>query len=508
MRILIINPPDENAVQEFPDENGEGYLEADDYGSFPPLGALYVLTYAKSKLPQHEYFFLDCIGERISHDKLAERIESIHPDMVGITSFTISLVDVVIAARTIREVVPNVHLCLGGHHPTAFPYEASQLKEFDSVIVGEGEYAFCDLIQSIDLGKDITEIKGVYTKENVDSYIQQQFKDRRFLGHLNVPPAYVDDVDDIPAPDRSFIKHIQYGSIVGLTDKLATIITTRGCPYKCTFCDVPYKTYRQRDVELVMDEIENCLELGYKEFHFYDDLFNITAQKIIDFCDALERRKLKIVWDFRGRVNGVNFESLQRAKKAGLRMISFGVETGTDLGHKTLKKGSNIAQVEQVFIWCRLLGIKTIANFMIGLPHEKSKEDVYENINFLIKLNPDYAQIAILNLYPHTQVFKDAIKIGLIEEGRWEKFALDPKPGFKVDHWTVDLSEKELVELHRESYKKFYFRFSYIIKNVGNIESVHELKSKIVGFFKLLNIKRQLLIFNNYLKTKLNNINS
>lgn len=502
MKILLINPPDENAVQEFPDENGEGYLEADDYGSFPPLGALYVLSYAKEKLPQHEYFFLDCVGEKISHSKLPEKIKDIQPDIVGITSFTISLVDVVFAAQVIREVVPDVHICLGGHHPTAFPYEASQLKEFDSIIVGEGEYAFYELIKAIEDRGDITEIKGVYTKTSIEDYIHQNFKDRRFLGHLNVPPAYVDDVNDIPVPDRSFIQHIRYESIVGLTGKLATIITTRGCPYKCTFCDVPYKTYRQRDVELVMDEIEACLALGYKEFHFYDDLFNITAQKIIDFCKALERRNLNIIWDFRGRVNGVTFESLESAKKVGLRMISFGVETGSDLGHKTLKKGSNIAQVEQVFLWCKQLGIKTIANYMIGLPHEKSKEDVYENINFLIKLNPDYAQVAILNLYPHTQVFKDAIKIGMIQEGRWEKFALDPKPGFKVDHWTQYLSEKELVELHRESYRRFYFRISYVVKNVANIKSFHELKSKVTGFLKLLNIKRYLLFLGNFLNLR------
>ncbi len=496
MRILLINPPDENAVQEFPDDEGNGYLEADDYGSFPPLGALYVLSYIRNKFPQHEYFFKDCVGEKISHQKLPDEIREIKPDIVGITSFTISLVDVVLSARIVRDIVPNAHICLGGHHPTAFPYEASQLQEFDSIIVGEGEYAFASLVEHIENNMDFTTIKGVYTKSSIEKYITQNFKDRRFLGHLNVPPAYVENVDDIPIPDRSFIKHIQYESIVGLTGSLATIITTRGCPYKCTFCDVPYKTYRQRDVELVMDEIEMCISLGYKEFHFYDDLFNITAQKIIDFCIALERRNLNIIWDFRGRVNGVTFESLERAKSVGLRMISFGVETGTDLGHKTLKKGSNIAQVEQVFMWCKKLGIKTIANYMIGLPHEKSREDVFENINFLIQLKPDYAQIAILNLYPHTQVFKDAIKMGMIEDGRWEKFALDPKPGFKVDHWTEFLSERDLVYLHRESYRRFYFRISYVAKNITNIKSFHELKSKIRGFFKLLNLKKVLNSFN------------
>lgn len=103
-------------------------------------------------------------------------------------------------------------------------------------------------------------------------------------------------------------------------------------------------------------------------------------------------------------------------------MISFGVETGSDIGMKTLKKGTNIAQVQRVFEWCKELNIKTIANYMIGLPHEKSKQDVRDNVDFLIKLNPDYAQFNILSLYPHTQVHKDAMKIGLAEPENGKSF--------------------------------------------------------------------------------------
>lgn len=489
MKILLLNPPNENTVPEFADEKGDGYVEVDDYGYFPPLGALYVLSYAKKKYPEHEYFFLDCVGEQINYLNLESKIGEIQPDIVGITSFTISLIDVVLSAQVVRKIMPNVHLCLGGHHPTAFSYESTQLKEFDSVVVGEGEYAFAELIDCIENKKDFTQILGVYNRESIKRFANNEFKDRRFLAHMNVPPAYVEEVDDIPPPDRNYIKHINYSSIVGLTGKLATMITTRGCPYKCTFCDVPYKKYRQRDLEMVMDEIEDCIKLGYKEFHFYDDLFNITAQKIIDFCIALERRNIKIVWDFRGRVNGVTKESLVYAKRVGLRMISFGVETGSDLGMKTLKKGTNIAQVERVFEWCKELGIKTIANYMIGLPHEKSPADVRANVDFLIKLNPDYSQFNILSLYPHTEVHKDAMKKGFAEEGKWKKFSLDPlNYTFKVEHWTEFMTEAELINLQRESYKRFYFRPKYIWKSLLKTTTPFEFKSKVKGALRLLNI--------------------
>ena len=170
MKILFINPPSENTVIENPDEQGDGFLDAEDFGDFPPLGMLYVLTYAEANTSGHRFFFLDCVGERISHDDLKRRVAEIQPDVVGITSFTISLVDVCKAAMTVRETAGNAHICLGGHHPIAFPFEAATLPQFDSIIVGEGEIAFAELIEAIERKEDFTTILGVYTRQSVERY--------------------------------------------------------------------------------------------------------------------------------------------------------------------------------------------------------------------------------------------------------------------------------------------------------------------------------------------------
>ncbi len=486
MKILIINPPDENVIPEYPDDQGNGFLEASDFGKFPPLGPLYVLSYAQHVYAHHQYLFLDCVGENITYPELEKRIQDFLPEVIGITSFTISLIDVVETARIARQAAPKAHLCLGGHHPTTFPLESTQLPYFDSIIVGEGEYAFAALIACIEQGKNYTSITGLYTKETIHQHLDPTMRDPRFHEFLRVPAAYVENIDSLPPPDRSHIKHINYKSIVGLKNKLVTILTSRGCPCKCTFCNVPYKRYRPRNLELVMDEIETCLKQGYDEFHFYDDLFNITPKRVEDFCEALERRHLKIVWDFRGRVNGVTYECLARAKSVGLRLISFGVETGSDEGLARLKKGTTTAKAEQVFRWCRDLDIKTVADYMIGLPTERSAEDVRKNIDYLVRLDPDYAQIGVLNLYPNTQLYEEAIALGLIKEGRWEAWSLDPRPGFWVDHWNEYLSDQELVKLHRESYRHFYFRWRYIFRRFFSLRSTHELGSNIIGALKLL----------------------
>lgn len=485
MNIVIINPPDENTIVEFPDENGVSFLEADDYGYFPPLGALYVLSYLEKNTTGHNLYFIDCVAEQISHEKLIEKLKTINPDILGMTSFTISLVDIKIVAENVKNSFPNCHICLGGHHSISYPHEAIALPNIDSIVVGEGELAFTELVNALESKTTLNNILGVYTKESIKKASAPK-KDNRFLNSVIVNPAYIDDVDSIPIPNRKFIKHIKYSSILGVSDNLATIISSRGCPYLCTFCNVPYKKYRSRSPQKIADEIEECLRLGYEEFHFYDDLFNITPKRLIEICEEFERRKLNITWDFRGRVNSLTKEALAVAKKNGCRLISFGVETGSDEGLKVLKKGCNVEKIQNAFKWCRELGIVSVADFMIGLPHEKSEQDILNNIQFLIDLDPNYAQFNIMTLYPHTEAYDQAVAKGLIKDGRWQEFAMNPTKDFRVDHWEEYIPMDQLVKLHKLAYKKFYFRPKYIMRSALKTKTPFEFISKFRGALKIL----------------------
>jgi anaerobic magnesium-protoporphyrin IX monomethyl ester cyclase len=403
-----------------------------------------------------------------------------------VTSFTVSLVDVCMTAEMVKEINPNAHVCLGGHHPIAYPKEAAELPQFDSIVVGEGEEAFTDLVNCLAAGTDFTHIRGVYTADSIKKYAANPTRDKRFLARVSVPAAYVEDIDALPMVDRKYIRQYRYRNILGITNDLATILSSRGCPYRCTFCDVPIKSYRQRSAKLVVDEIEQCLEMGYREFRFYDDLFNINERKVLELVEELERRQLDIVWDFRGRVNGVTYESLRRAKQVGLRMIAFGVETGTDEGLRQLRKGTTTAKVKQAFEWCRKLGILTVADYIIGQPFEESEADVRKSVDFLLDLDPDYAQVSILTLYPNTEIYDQAVARGVTEPGRWQQFAVNPTKNFMVDHWTEHLTLQQLTTLQKEAYRRFYFRPSYILRSAMKTRSIYEFFSKAKGAVRLL----------------------
>ena len=498
MKILFLNPPDMNKVLEYaPDEKSGEYIGMDNFGTFPPLGIMYVMAYLEKSAPHHKIYFKDSVAERSSHKNLSDYVAEIKPDIVAMTSFTVSMIDVVIAAQNIRKIVPNAHICLGGHHPIAFPFEAASLPEFDSIVVGEGEIAFTELVKRIEDKKSFTDILGVYTNESIQKYRNVTLKDRRFLNKVKVPPAYIDDIDSLPIPNRNYIKHLNYSSVVGVSSKLATLISSRGCPYKCTFCEVPIKTHRRRDPKLVVDEMETCIAQGYEEIHFYDDLFNITPRRVMDICDEIDKRGLKIVWDYRGRVNGINEESIKRFKKSGGRLISFGIETSTQEGLQVMRKGTKVKQNIDALKLCKKYGIVTLADFIIGLPHERSYDDVLKSIKILTHdYRPDYAQFSILSLYPNTEVYDQAVAKGLIKDGKWNEWAEDPlNARLKVEHWQEFVSFDQLLELQKKAYRIFYLRPTSIWNMIKQLRSFDEFKIKAKAALDILGIKLKFGIF-------------
>ena len=468
MKILLINPSNENIVHWYPKSP---WLNINKFGAFPPLGLLYILSYLKSRSPKHELFFIDCVAENISYQTLKEKIKAINPDLTAVTSFTFTLPDVFKTVNLVKEAAPDSHINLGGHHAVFFPVEAANIPNVDSIIVGEGEIAFYKLAQALAENKPIENIEGVYTKRTAQK---------------NVPVNYIEDVNTLPFPAREFVAHLKFYNIVGQSDKLTTIITSRGCPFACVYCATPYKKYRPREIENILDEIELCLKQGYEEFHFYDDTFNITPQRIIEFSRGVLKRNLKFKWDFRGRINGITAKALETAKAAGLTMISFGVETGTDEGLKYINKGISVKQIEEVFKLCRKHKIKTVANFMIGFPFEKTEDDINKNINFCTSLNPAYGMFSVLILYPGTPVYNMAVEKKLINPQRWHDFVTNPSPDFYLDYWEEFFTRKQLLDFQKKAFRNFYLRPAYIWRQIKSLTSFEEFKRKVKGFFTLI----------------------
>jgi radical SAM superfamily enzyme YgiQ (UPF0313 family) len=235
----------------------------------------------------------------------------------------------------------------------------------------------------------------------------------------------------------------------------------------------------------VVDEMEECINLGIREFLIYDDTFTVDKRRVHDICDEIIRRKLDIGWDVRAKVNTIDKDLLKHMKAANCERIHYGVEAGTDRIMKVLRKGITTEETRKVFRMTKEAGIDTLAYFMIGSPSE-TKEEIRETFKFMQDLDPDYTHITILTPFPATEIYYQGLSSGLYKEDYWKNFALNPSPDFKPLYWTEIFSEEELNSLIVEAYKSFYSRPSYIFRKMIQLRSFAELKRKVKAGFRIL----------------------
>ena len=467
MKILLINPPAINTINEY----SENSIDHKDYGAFPPLGLLYIAAYLRKHNLGHEIIIYDADAKNATYNDVGGFIKTIAPALVGITTFSNSLLDVLEIVKRVKEINAQTHVCLGGHHAIFYPRESVKLPGIDSIVYGEGEIPFSELVNKIETKGVIEHVAGLFTAKN----ISQLDKNAKY---------FIKDIDSLPFPARDLLPVKDYYNIIGKENSMATILTSRGCPFSCTFCN-SWRNYRVRSIPNTIDEIKECLGIGLKEIFFYDDTFNLNPERVIELCNEIKRQNLEFKWSFRGRCNPVSEKMLLAVKGAGCFSMQIGVETGSNEGLAYLKKGVTIEQIKNTFKLAKKIGIRTVAYFMIGLPFEKTSDDVMRNIDFLIGLDPDYASFSIFNPRPYSAIYETGIKKGLYQDD-WQKFAENPKHKFQVHFWEEYFNHNELLGLQKKCYRRFYLRPKYILKNLLSTKSMFELRSKFKGASMIL----------------------
>ena len=473
MRILLINPPLENEITSWNPQ----FLDQ-ERGHNPPLGLLYLAGYLKSKEGSHQIKIIDAPTEKLSYPQLREKIREFDPELTGITAMSFTLIDALKTAQIAKEINPQTKVVMGGPHIHIYGKETLKIGNSDFMVLGEGEETFYQLIKNLGNEEKLKTIPGLIFYD----------KNRNLIS--TGAPRFIENLNEIPFPARDLVNNKKYFSLLGESNLVTTMITSRGCPYKCLFCDRPHlgKIFRARSPQNVVEEMEECeKEYGIKEFLIYDDTFTIDRQRVIDICNEIIRRKLDIIWDIRARVNTVDKEMLKLLRKAGCVRIHYGVEAGTQKILNVLRKGITLEQAEKAFQLTRQAGIQTLAYFMIGNPGE-TKEDILKTIEFSKKLKPDYVHITTLMPFPATDLYYLALKEGIIKSDVWLEFAQNPSPSFNPPLWEENLSREELYDLIKKTYKEFYFRPAYILKRILALRSLGEFKRKAKAGLKIWQI--------------------
>jgi len=353
-------------------------------------------------LARHYRVYLDSFKDR-SHPvwkEVEDTIAGVNPDIAGISIWTTYAASAFHVAMLCKKVNPDCVVVMGGPHATVKADEILAISpHVDYVIKGEGEITLAELVKHRAYGRNWPlSIPGL------------SFRHKSAIIH-NPAQQPTKDLDRFPFPDRSLLMNKdKYTS-----EDMGLIMTSRGCPYACSYCATHTKAVRYRSIDSVINEIK-LVKKEYKttQFSFKDDSFTVNRNRVERFCDRLIAERLNINWECNTRVDLVTESLLAKMKKAGCNSIKVGVESGSERVLQSMNKGITHQQVKRAASLFNKLGIHWTGYFMMGVPGEKVT-DVYKTLDLMYLLKPHFASVSVYEPFPGTPMFVEGLKRGLVK---------------------------------------------------------------------------------------------
>ena len=431
---------------------------------YPPLGVLYLAATLR-QTADHELRLVDAWDFRSSTREIEPLLRSWQPEVVGISATTFVFGRVVELADLAKAVNPAVHVTIGGYHNYFFPAETLARPSVDSVVIGEGESTFAELIDALAHGRSLAGIAGLGYK--VDGRRQ-----------WNEPRAPLQELDRLPFPARDLLSPGQVYTYSADSDvKTATILSSRGCPYHCVFCSAAERYYHTRSPENVLAEMVACRREGYRQFNFVDESFNLDLARVKRLCDLLIEEKLDATWTFRGRVDRFDEELAEKLSRARCTRINFGLESGSDRVLQTIPKGATTADGRRVFTLCRKYRLPTVGYFIVGLPGE-TDEEVGQTVRYAMELRTDFAQFNSPYLIPGSPLYARAIDEGVLDADYYRAFVRNPSGVIAVPVYLGRRTAAQVQALVSGAYRRFYLRPSYLLARLRELRSAREFWKK------------------------------
>ena len=370
---------------------------------FPPLG-MASLAAQLHRLGIETKIF-DCTFD--TFEGFREKLESYHPDVVGIYSMVTLSRNTFRIAEMVRTILPDCLLVVGGPLPTLYPDQYSQA--FDAVFRGEADLSFPRFCQDLfDRKLSRRQIKDL----ELDNY-EGLFIERDDLKVKNPMVHFREnELESFPLPYRDDFDHLAYQKIWQEQDgsKTASIITTFGCPFSCDFCSRPVfgNQFRRRNLDSVFEEIRQIRDLGYDSLWIADDNFTLNLKFLHEFCLRIAGQDT--AWSCLSRVTGIDKEITLLMKESGCRRVYLGLETGNQDTLTLMKKKATVVEGENAVRLFHKAGIEVAAFFIVGYPGE-TNSSIEDTFRFALELPLDSISFNVPYPLPGSQLFKRVNKV-------------------------------------------------------------------------------------------------
>lgn len=471
MNVLFIDPPvDMDAV--FGDNKGFKNVQ----NSIPSLGLSYLAAVALAK--GHNTRIAECIFGNWKQ-VLEQKLKNFKPDFVAMSALTPTFGAALETSRTLKQRYPDAFFCLGGSHPTALPEQTLEQSNgvFDVLALAEGERTLEELLDFAASGKtgSLEDIKGIAFVKDGKPF-------------LTPKRAFIEDLDSLPFPARELNLPLEKHNPTPASYRrlpVGIIMTSRGCPAQCTFCDKAVfgaKT-RFRSVANVMREVDEVVNrFGAREIRFFDDTFTLNRQRVIELCREMKKFRPQTGWTCLTRVNCVDPELLAIMKDSGCWQVLFGLESGDDEMLKRLKKGTTVAQNRKAVMWAAKAGLRIRGDFIVGTPGETA-QSLAKTLEFAKSLPLDFAHFNKFVPLPGTAIYEEL-------KQRGAEFVFDAGSFINNHSSTMyvpeTLDEKQYLDFLNSSYRAFYLRPRYALHRLMGIRTVPELLGQLKGLCSVL----------------------
>lgn len=426
----------------------------------------------------------DYIGEPKTLDGILKDVTGARPDLIGITATILTINTVHELAREIRSALPEVPLVIGGAQLCSAPEKTMADGPYDIGVIGEGEDTMLELVNAIMAGsRDLGAIKGLV------------FRDGGRL-RFNAPRPYIEDLDKLPFPARHLYPGLdKYRPVPAsyIKKPVGLMISSRGCPYQCIFCDrqVFGNKFRAHSPRYVVDEMENVIKVhGAREIRFMDDTFTLDIKRVDAICDEIFRRKIRVPWTCLTRVNTVNLDILKKMKRAGCWQVIYGIEAGDQRMLDIIRKGVTVEQNETGIRLAKKAGLNVRATFVFGLPGE-TLETIRKTVDFAKRMDLDVVNFFTVILFPGNELYSMARKEGKILHENYDEYtSLIDAEETHLHYVPEGLTENDLKNAIVDAYRSYYFRPGYILKQLFSIRSAEDISRYWTAFKSIFSMRK------------------